>query len=575
MSERSPATGSPRWLDPVRRLAAPHRPYVAIFLLVLFTYTPSVWLRDAWNPDEPRYAEVAREMVSRGEYVLPRLNGEVYAEKPPLYFWLSILAARLTGIPLEAGPRLVSAIAAWLTIILTFRIGLRLSDPETAWLAVLVLATSSMFVLHASTGVIDATLTMLVVAGIMAGMKAREKGSAVLWLLFYLVTAAAVLTKGPVGFLLPAGVLMFLSLAEGGDRSLRALHPVWGLAVVLAVTAIWVVPAVARGGPGYGETILWTQNVARAINPWHHDRPFHYFLKVFPVSFLPWAILLPTALYGAWRSIRGAERGWPRAAPTAAIWFVFVFVFFSLVESKKTRYLLPLFPAAALLVAIELRKVLEGRTGALRARLPLALTCLLFVGVGLGMALLPAAGPDGTGHVVQYLDLVPPQQAAGLERLVRMPGGLLLIVPGLAIAGAALLAMRSLRSDMRTAVACLALAMVGTIGTLHWAGLPALDPVKSAGPMAMVAERGAGPGGEIILYGELYQGMFNLALKRDRIPVERSVDRLEASLALKPGAVVIASQPDTQRLAARIDSLRVLGCLLVGAEMFCASRLVS
>lgn len=561
------------WRDRIRRVIAPHRPHVAILLLAALVYLPSVWLRDAWNPDEPRYAQVAHEMVSSGEYVLPHLNGEVYAEKPPLFFWVSILASRLTGIPLESGPRLVSVIAAWLAMVLTFRIGLRLSDPETAWLTVLVLATSSMFVLHASTGVIDATLAMLVTGAILIGMKAREKSSPVLWLLFYLLTAAAVLTKGPVGFLLPAGVLLFIVLAGEGLGGLRALHPVWGIGMVLAVAAAWVVPAIAKGGSGYAETILWKQNIDRMFDPWHHDKPVYYFLKVFPASFLPWTFVMPTALFGAWRSLRGRERGWLRAIPTAAIWFTFVFLFFSLAESKKTRYLLPLFPAAALLVAIELRKALAGKIGSLRARLPIAAACLLYAVVGLAMALLPAAGPDGTGHVVTFLDFVPPQQAAGLDWLIRFPGGLLLILPGLAIAGASILALRVIRSDMRAALACLVLAMVVTIGTAHWILMPALDPVKSAEPVATIAERAAGPGGTIVLYGEAYQGMFNLALGRDRLPVAKHADLLEDSLTNDPSAVVIASQPDTEMLTTRIDMLRVVGCLLVGAEMFCASTL--
>src|SRR6267142_881045 len=142
------------------------QPVLAIVLMACFLYLPCVWLRDLWNPDEPRYAEVAREMVARGDYLLPHLNGAVYGEKPPLFFWLGIVAGSLPGVPFASGTRLVSVLAALGTLLLTFRLGRRYGDPETGWLAALVLATSAMFVVHASSGVIDGTLTFLVVAAI-------------------------------------------------------------------------------------------------------------------------------------------------------------------------------------------------------------------------------------------------------------------------------------------------------------------------------------------------------------------------------------------------------------------------
>src|SRR5215475_2268145 len=94
------------------RVVAPHRPLLALTLLASLLYLPSVWMRDLWNPDEPRYAEVAREMVARDDYALPHLNGAVYGEKPPLFFWLGAAAGSLPGVPFESGTRLVSALAA-------------------------------------------------------------------------------------------------------------------------------------------------------------------------------------------------------------------------------------------------------------------------------------------------------------------------------------------------------------------------------------------------------------------------------------------------------------------------------
>ncbi|HET9480902.1 MAG TPA: phospholipid carrier-dependent glycosyltransferase, partial [Candidatus Polarisedimenticolia bacterium] len=138
---------------PFGRLIAPHRPLLALAVLAALLYLPAAFNRDLWSPDEPRYAEVAREMTSRGDFLLPHLNGEVYGEKPPLFFWLGLLAAALPGVGIESGTRLVSALAAFATLAATFTMVRRIGSARGAWLSALVLATSGLFVIHASSGV--------------------------------------------------------------------------------------------------------------------------------------------------------------------------------------------------------------------------------------------------------------------------------------------------------------------------------------------------------------------------------------------------------------------------------------
>ncbi|HKY32620.1 MAG TPA: glycosyltransferase family 39 protein, partial [Candidatus Polarisedimenticolia bacterium] len=337
------------------RLLAPHRPVLALALLACLLYLPSVWLRDLWSPDEPRYAQVAREMVQHGRYALPHLNGEMYAEKPPLYFWLGALAGLIPGVPFESGPRLVSVAAALGTLILTFAMGRRLRDPETGWLAALVLATSGLFVLHASSGVIDATLTFLVTACVAVGLKARQASSPVLWCAFYLLAGLGLIVKGPVAFAVPAGTMLLLALQEDGWRRAWALHAAWGAAVAALVAAAWLIPAVAQGGWDYADTILIKQNLGRAYDAWHHKQPADYFFRVFPPTFLPWVALLPGGIAAAL-----AARRKDLFARTGVTWFLFTFLFFTVISGKKTRYLMPLFPAAAMLAALELRPLLAG-----------------------------------------------------------------------------------------------------------------------------------------------------------------------------------------------------------------------
>ncbi|MGH9870110.1 MAG: ArnT family glycosyltransferase, partial [Candidatus Polarisedimenticolia bacterium] len=402
------------------RVAEPHRPVLALVVLAALVYLPCVWARDPWSPDEPRYAEVARQMAVRGDYLLPSLNGTVYGEKPPLFFWLGMAAGWLPGIPAAAGVRLVSVLAALGTLLLVFHLGRRLGDARGGWLAALVMATSAMFALHATTGVIDATLTLLVTAAIAVGLKAREAGAPTLWGAFYVLAGLGLITKGPVALVVAGGTMLLVALAEDGPRRAWAGHPAWGLPVAAAVVALWLIPAVARGGEAYANVILFKQNLGRAYDSWHHKEPATFFLKVFPASFVPWVAALPLALVSAWR----ARREDP-SARVPLIWFCWTFLFFSLVSGKKTRYLLPLFPAAALLVGRDLARHAE-RVGR-RIAVGLVL-CLAAAG---SLALLWMGG-GGIGRVVAGLEGLAADQREALAALGRWPGASWLILPGAA-----------------------------------------------------------------------------------------------------------------------------------------------
>ena len=546
----------------ITRVLSPHRPLLALVLLALALYLPSVWLRDPWSPDEPRYAEVAREMVSRGDYILPHLNGEVYGEKPPLFFWLGIAAGMIPGVPFESGPRLVSVLAALLTLVLTFRLGRRFIDAQTGWLAALVLLTSSMFVMHATSGVIDGTLTLLVTAAIASGLAARKARSPLLWGLFYVLAGLAIITKGPVGLAIPAGVLFLVGLQEVGPRRAWAAHPLWGLAIMGLIGALWLVPAIARGGREYAEIILFKQNVGRAYQSWHHKEPFWYFLMGFPVAFVPWILLFPGGLFEGWR-----RRAKAPGARIAISWFLFTFVFFSVISGKKTRYLMPLLPAASLLAALELRALLSKGTGRARAMMPgVAAAALCLAGVALAAA--PAYLDADRVALVQGLSA---DQVEGILRLGRLPGALLFILPGMLLAALGARSLMLAGKDRRQAIALLVSGVVAVVAWSQWVAVPALDLIKSTRPLAEVVQRQIGPAGAVVLYRESFQGVFNLHLKRDAIPTLSGQRRIDDFIVRNPGAVVIATQPDLERLIEVIPALRPIHCRRIGEETVCAA----
>lgn len=553
----------------IGRVLAPHRPVLALVILACCLYLPCVWTRDLWSPDEPRYTEVAREMVARGDWILPHLNGEVYGEKPPVFFWLGILAGSLPGVPFEAGPRFVSVLAALGALLLTFQIGRRSFDAETGWLAALVLATTSMFAVHASLGVIDGTLTLLIVGAIACGLRARETASPVLWLAFYLLAGLAVITKGPVGVAIPAGALLLVALQEDGTRRMWALHPFWGVLVIAGVGALWLVPAIARGGQEYAWTILFKQNVGRAYQSWHHREPLHYFLGVFPAAYVPWIVVLPGALYAAFLA-RSKHRG----ARLALTWFVFTFLFFSVISGKKTRYLLPLLPAASLLVAFDLRPLLHPAATGLpsadqKRRMAQLGVCALLV-AGSGAALI-AGAIGGMGFLIEHASGLAPEQVSDLQRLARPPGSLAVGIPGLALIALGVCSLASLRRDMRVSLACAMTGCLVVVGWAQWVAVPAFNSLKSARPLAEAA-LAASAGGEIVLYRESHHGVFNFYLGRDAIPVLRGVDRAADYLGQRPGCVVVAAESDLARLKTRLDSLETVRCRRVGSDTVCVGR---
>ncbi len=543
------------------RLLAPHRPALVLTLLAAALYLPCVWTRGLWSPDEPRYAEVARQMERRGDWILPHLNGEVYGEKPPLYFWLGMAAGRLPGVPAAAGPRLVSSLAALATLLLTLRIGRRALGAEAGWIAALVLATSAMFVMHATWGVIDALLTLLVTAAVAVGLRARETGSVTQWAVFYGLVGMGVLAKGPVALVVPAGTLLLLALADHGPRRAGAFHPFWGIPLAAAIVAAWLIPAIARGGEAYADVILFRQNVGRAYDSWHHKEPLSYFLKVFPVSFLPWIVLLPSGLISAWRERRRS----PGVRPALA-WFAFTFVFFSLMSGKKTRYLLPLFPAASLLVAQAL-----ARTGRPGPRGAVAL--ILAVGLAGGLA-IASLGAGTMPRVLGSIEGLAEDQAASLRWLASAPGSLAAIVPGLGVALIAAAGLLSLRREPRTALGCAMLSLIVLIGWSQWVAVPLLNPIKSADGVTQAAKRLAGDAGEIGLYPDSFSDSLNAPLQRDRLAVIRRPGDLAVWLEQHPDAVIIALREALEALPSESPPLQRDGCRRIGGDEVCVAYTV-
>jgi 4-amino-4-deoxy-L-arabinose transferase-like glycosyltransferase len=326
-----------------------------VFCFVLFFVNLGQW--DLWNPDEPRYAQVAREMVNGRDWILMHFNGQVYADKPPLFFWLIALSSFFWQGFNPFSVRFFSAFFGTLTVLLTFLLGKKLFSSRTGLFSAFILATSVEFAYLSTRANIDATLTFFTTASIYCfikwyGFKEEERVETVQFKRlaiygFYIGLALATLAKGPVGFILPLLVaLVYLAVQKdwNGIRRMKLPH---GMILFFIIVLAWYLPALLKGGREYFNETIMLHTVNRFAKGSSHIRPFYYYLYNFPVDFLPWIFFLPTAIaYG----LSGGTTRIKKEFLFPFVWFAVIFIFFSFSKGKRGLYLLPLFPAVSLMV---------------------------------------------------------------------------------------------------------------------------------------------------------------------------------------------------------------------------------
>ncbi len=316
---------------------------------------------DLWAPDEPFFGEGAREMVADGQWLVTHVNGVVNSHKPPLFFWLIAIFSLPLGTVTEFTARLPSVVAALGTLVLVMRLGRRWFGPKTAALAGVLLATSYMFWDKARWSQIDSLLCFLIWVALSAfdAWRSGDADGRRAGALFWLAAGLAVLAKGPVGLLLPLGIVILFLAFERNLRSWRGFAPLLGPVVFVLVAGSWAVAATLWGPADYSVVgALREHFVERGMHGMHHLRPFWYYAERLPLSLLPWTGLLPGAMIVAWRNRRRSVG--LRYCLVAAI---FVVVFFSISTEKRDLYVLPAFPAIAVMMAVLVGRISGWREG--------------------------------------------------------------------------------------------------------------------------------------------------------------------------------------------------------------------
>lgn len=410
----SPAGGFfGRLLRPGEHDPGPWKTDLLVLLLpACLLIATGIGLRDPWPADEPRFALIARDMVASGQWLFPQVGGDLYQDKPPLYFWLLALALS-SGVGMRQAFLLPSLLAALGTIALTYDLGRRLWSREAGLASGFLLLFTLQFLNQARSAQIDMTLLFFTTAGLYG--IARHLLAGPDWRAYAMGGFAAglgVITKG-TGFLplllpLAAAVLAWAGfrLPSQGSAGWR-----WLLAPAATLVAIgcWLVPmliAVVQSGDSalasYRDEILFLQTVERYADPRGHHQPWYYFLlMVIPGLWLPGTALLPW-LVPAW------IESWRKRDPKVWLllfWAALVVLFFSLSPGKRGIYVLPALPAFALAAGSVLHNVWQRR-GVQRTGYGLAL--LLVVTAGAGALYLAIVNPERMTGLREQFDIASP-----------------------------------------------------------------------------------------------------------------------------------------------------------------------
>ena len=358
--------------------------YVAAIGIFMLLYILPLGVRPIILPDESRYAEIPREMIVSGDWIVPHLDGLRYFEKPVMGYWLNALSIKLFGENAFA-VRFPSAMATGISAFCIFMLACRFTgEITTATSAALIFLTSFIVYGIGTFNILDSMLAMFVTASIAsfffaytAGTSRRKKNSFLL--LFGIFCGLAFLTKGFLAFAIPVVVIVPFMIWERRFKELFIM-PWIPIAGAVMVALPWVVLIYFKE-PDFWHFFIWNEHIKRFLSSGaQHHESFWYYIYLFPPAALPWTFFLPAAIIGLKKI--GVKASITRYA---ICWLFFPFLFFSVSKGKILTYILPCFPPFAILMSIGLKKYLE--TGGKKS-FSLAARSLAFFAVTLSVALI-------------------------------------------------------------------------------------------------------------------------------------------------------------------------------------------
>jgi 4-amino-4-deoxy-L-arabinose transferase-like glycosyltransferase len=403
------------------------RGWLLLFLGIVTFYLWGLGLLPLVGPDEPRYAEVAREMLARHDLITPTLGGIPWFEKPPLLYWLMIAGYRVLGVT-EYAARLGPAVCGFITAVFVYWVGKtveagELSRPATSEVAgqrhdglgrfsALVWLSSLGAIVFSRGASFDIVVTMTVTGALACFLiwhvryETRSSSDGVIdrtsagarqhWplLAFYLFIGLSLLAKGLIGIVIPFGVIAtYLLIRREWPTGSFVRSLFWGIPLALAVAAVWFGPMISRHGWKFIDQFIVQHHFARFVtNKYHHPAPIYFYFPVLIALSLPWTIFLGAAFLDSRRWRWRAGLPLDRFRVFVLCWILVPLVFFSFSESKLTAYILPVLPAVALLIGERI-------------------TCFLFVQRGDRVlrftgALLIGLGAAGSWYLLRHFSAI-------------------------------------------------------------------------------------------------------------------------------------------------------------------------
>lgn len=333
--------------------------YLFLPLLIgMLLYTVGITHTDLWTPDEPRYAEIAREMIERGNYIQPYLNGMPYTEKPPLFFWTVVACAKLFGGVNQLSVRLPSMLSALGTLALMIILVSNFFDRKAAFLSSIILCISPEFFWLSRSGHIDMLLTFLITASLVSFYHWHVSNRSGYLIIFYSCLAIAMLAKGPIGILLPLMVVLCFLMFRKEWNKINKMRLYFGVPIAIVIVLAWYIPATQQStGYDFGPMVK-RQIIGRLFHPSSHGVSISYWafyhFKSLSFGMAPWTFLLPWAVVHAYQSRQDAPSFF------LFCWAGVIFVFFTLIASKRELYILPMYPAVASLIAVWIKRSLPS-----------------------------------------------------------------------------------------------------------------------------------------------------------------------------------------------------------------------
>ena len=368
-----PAPGAPP--------APPWRLLLLLMLLDAVVILPTLGARTLWQIDESRLAVIGREMTETGDWLIPRIGGQVYACYPPLAYWGIAASGSAFGWN-EWAARLPSAMAGVLLVGLAGLLAWRLTASRfAATCAALALATTAGFVSQQTTGRADTMVACFALAAIVLfDVIVREGARPARLVAFYACIALGILTKGPLAIVLPAAVIgPWIAVRRRWDW-IATMKPWWGLPAVLLIVVPWYVVLAQAGGGGALTENLFTENVEAFVTGHSHKQAFHFYLLRLPVRALPWILVL-------------AALPWlPRIRKEtlyAALGALATLAFLTVSTSKRLNYLTYLYPILSVVEGAALSALLE-EPRARRASAWVAWALAVVAALGTASILLPS-----------------------------------------------------------------------------------------------------------------------------------------------------------------------------------------